>query len=445
MYLLVTPTKSNKHIDDLDGAYVSCWIKDYDPMSAYVKANFDIKKYDWNIEKVIDAPTEVSEKDFIDKDIGLELYHKAEKEGRACIYSAWPREGSNKQGRFELESSHHFDLFSSLSVQKKLRNKGRCLHYLSGKRCNQIINAHSIQKNGVLSVIANNGKVYQVSRNISDLNKKNRFVVFVLGGIKRVSTFKGFCKTHDNELFEPIDNYPLIPNFQQGFLYAYRSICKELFVKENALESIQQQYDNSKEHEAYRDLFWNMLKGVKHGYKNLCRHKDYYDSLLKNNNFKNIKYVAFLCNKEPVMAFSGILYPEFDFMGNPLQDLSNEQSQLDLITFSSAPINSGWAIIFSWHDSSSKACLQFMGSLASVVHEGYDLGDHLFRLVIATCENIAFSPVWWESLSEENKKRISVKAAVGADIFTVVQPNYLQEGLDGISKWEFSNIYSEME
>src|SRR5574337_1945141 len=56
--------------------------------------------------------------------------------------------------------------------------------------------------------------------------------------INKVSTFLGFCKYHDNNLFKPIDDQYLIPTDQQVLLYAYRSLSRELFVKENVLNNL---------------------------------------------------------------------------------------------------------------------------------------------------------------------------------------------------------------
>ena len=42
-------------------------------------------------------------------------------------------------------------------------NRGRCLHYDNGARCDAIISAHSVQKGGQLNLIVEQGHVYQLS------------------------------------------------------------------------------------------------------------------------------------------------------------------------------------------------------------------------------------------------------------------------------------------
>lgn len=393
MQISVTPTSNNFKFNEIEGAEVTCWVRDYDPISAHSKAIFYIKKYDWNIEKILDSPTVVTKSHFEGKDIGLEKYNVAIKEGLSFAYVGWLRNRKEKIiSTYNLKSSHNFDLQSYLSEQKKLRNKGRCLHFKKDDRCKEIINAHSIQKNGVLSEISSKGKVYSLSRNINDLKNNNGSLIFEKHGINKVSTFKGFCKYHDNKLFEPIDNHLLKPTKQQVFLYAYRSLCKELFLKENSLNLLLKQYEDTKEHIAYKDMFSTLVNGTRHGYENLLKHKKTYDKALNKESFNEIKYCAFFSLGSPFMAYSGVLYPEYDFLGNLIQDLSDDKNNLDMIAHCSAPTADGWSHIFAWHDSSSRTSVHFMNTLANKMHNNEEVGDLLFRFVILNCENIAFSP-----------------------------------------------------
>jgi len=442
----VVPTESNALLDEIEGAQVTCWLYDYDSSSAYSKAIFYIKKYDWEIKKVITHPTIVTKKDFIGKDIGLENYNTAEKDGMSFFYAGWYKDGKSDEANYhQLNTSHSFDLQSYLTEQKKQTNRGRCLHVESGERCNKIINAHSIQKNGVLSKIAENGKVYSLSKNISDIDINKGKVSFKKNGINRVSTFKGFCKHHDNLLFEPIDNNPLEPRGEQIFLYAYRSLCKELFVKENALNLLIKQYEDTKEHSAYEEIFSTMVKGTRFGYENLLRHKEAYDLVFKKKTFNEIEYCAFISYDSPFVAYSGVFYPEYCFKGSLIQDLSNNNNSLHLIAHFSAPTSDGWSHVFAWHKSSAVVSRHFIGTLAEKTHDKNDLGDLLFRFVVSTCENIAFSPTWWEKSNEKQLKMVVDRASYMADPFTKLDPNYLVGGLSGISNWKFPYIYSEIE
>ncbi|TPQ25920.1 hypothetical protein, partial [Methylomonas koyamae] len=127
---------------------------------------------------------------------------------------------------------------------KRQTNRGRCLHYLNGERCNEIISAHSIQKKGQLSLIAEDGHVYRLSTDQAILQRTGGVPDFKKVGVNRASTFLGFCKHHDNKLFERIDNFSLGPAKEQIALYAYRCLCREYFVKENAVAVLRKMKDH---------------------------------------------------------------------------------------------------------------------------------------------------------------------------------------------------------
>ena len=439
----VTPTKANESFTIVKNVKAFCWVRANNSQSACAKAKFYVSMYNWKIGEIEYLPVEVTEEHFSERDIGLEKYLHAQEEGMAFVCVASAKDGKTSAGPFPLKPSYAFPLSDFL--KKQLANKGRCLHYESGHRCKEIIKAHSIQKNRALSIIADKGHVYAHSSNISLLKKNKGQLTFEKKGINSVSTFLGFCSKHDNELFEPIDNYSLIPTNQQVLLYAYRSLCRELFVKENALELIKHQLGINARQNAINKLFLNIKKGTAFGLKNLKIHKKKYDNSLRKNSFSSTRYVLFTSKQKPTIAFSGIFFPDFDFMGRELQDLGNHSSKLELITICSAPMDCGWGFLFAWHATSSNVCVDFMRSLATMIHnKNNTLSDFLFRLVVTNCENTAISPKWWEHLPEDQKEQIKSKASLMADIFSVTTPPYLIKGLEGISRWDF-NVISNME
>ncbi|MFZ2406146.1 MAG: hypothetical protein WAW41_13490, partial [Methylobacter sp.] len=328
--------------------------------------------------------------------------------------------------------------------QKELTKKenGRCLHYDSGNKCNSIIDAHSIQRNRSLSSIARNGEVYVVARNIGNLKKNGDNLTYKKARIKSFSTFAGFCQYHDNELFKSIDDFPLTPTEQQIFLYAYRSLCRELFVKENSLALIDSQI---KCHNNKADIgLLNTHKVARtFSFDNLKRHKSEYDKSLKSKSYSDIKYVVFISKQKPCIAFSGLFWPDFDFLGKQLQNLGDYKTKLELITMCSAPMDdNNWGFLFAWHKNSSNICNSFMESLATAIYNNCDIGDLLFRLVISNCENLAISPQWWEKLSEDHKEKISSRVTSMAHPDIEIKHNYLMNGLEGISQWQFGETIS---
>lgn len=338
LQFLVKPTIENEKYDLVEQALAHCWIKEINPQNAYTKAAFSISKGDWKIIEFENYPIEVSESHFSGKDLGIESYLKAKSDGISIVYVGASKDRKTTAGPFQLKPSFKFPLSKYIDSQKKLSQKGRCLHYENGQRCNEIIRAHSIQKSGSLSGIAQNGHVYKFSSNIGSLKKNKGRLTCEKFGINKVSTFLGFCKKHDNELFEPIDNNFLIPTDQQVLLYSYRSLCRELFVSENALELVNTLLETGINQDAIKNTLSEYVIGKSFGLENLKKHKCNYDKSLEHKSYSSVKYVIFQSSQKPVIAFLGIFYPEFDFCGRQLQNLGDQTEDLQLLTFCSAPI-----------------------------------------------------------------------------------------------------------
>lgn len=440
MSFSVKPTKKNEEYENIESVTVSCWIKGADSDSTYIKATFQIEKFDWKIEKNVQEPIVVNEENFEGKEIGLNNFKIAKKEGMAFVYVAVSKDGKTNSTK-KIKSSYNFDLSKYLLTKKEITNEGRCLHYQADNRCNEIIKAHSIQNNGVLSEIAREHKVYCLSHNIGDLKKNNGEIILKKEYIKNFSIFRGFCKKHDNKLFEPIDNSLFSSDSkEQIFLYTYRSLSKELFDKENALNMYLNVLEDVKEHEGLYKHFASLVMGTENGYRSLKWHKDLYDNLLKKEIYREMRYVSFNSNEKLNVVFSNVLYPEYDFSGELIQDLTDMSKPFDLISFYSSPTKEGWSFVFSWHKSSNYTCFPFVQSLKIMMKKGESLSDLLFQFVITHGENFAFSPDWWESLSKENQQKITKSITHMMNPTDAIRENYIENGLKGIVNWNFETV-----
>ncbi|MEG7524635.1 MAG: hypothetical protein M3H12_16330, partial [Chromatiales bacterium] len=107
-------------------------------------------------------------------------------------------------------------------------------------------------------------------------------------GVGVASTFAGFCQKHDNELFKPIDDPYLAPNDEQVFLYAYRCLCREYFVKENATALTSADFGHTDIHEEGTSILNASNLGHQLGFNNLKRHKRFQVSLRPRDRFWDI-------------------------------------------------------------------------------------------------------------------------------------------------------------
>ncbi|MDC5856681.1 hypothetical protein [Vibrio europaeus] len=440
--LKVSPCLGNSHEISSKGAYAACWIKASDHLSAFAKATFLVERDEWHIDTVEIPPVAVTREMFIDRDVGLQNYDSASLRGFSVYYVAWSPE-VDQETELPLSTLGKLDKAKYYKDRGSLLKKGYCLHPDSISCCNQIIKAHSIQKNQSLSSISIDNHVYQLS--IKSSLEKDYSVCYEKEGINKASTFRGFCKKHDNNLFEAIDNYVLAPTEEQVFLYAYRSICRELFEKNKAVSLLNANLSSFTKDCAEKRLVNNLIEGTNYGLDNLTKIKDTYDLTLSQRTFSDMKFVVFKCNQKPNMAFSGLIYPDFDFLGNGLQDLSDTNKSLSLVTLCSAPMEGGWGYLLAWHQEKSAACDTFVASLAELINSGDSVEDALFRLIISGCENHAFSPLWWENLNSTHKEAIIQRVNEMVDPLTLVSSSYLQKGLEGIIDWSFDEVSTNLD
>lgn len=332
-----------------------------------------------------------------------------------------------------------------LAESKRQRDRGRCLHFSDGVRCNEIISAHSIQKRGQLGLIAENGHVYRFNADPSTLRQTDDGMPQPkMIGINKASAFLGFCKQHDNSLFELIDNEPLKPNKLQIALYAYRCLCREYFVKENAV-NVFRKFLNHPELDLHERTFLeSCFRGNTHGLNGLKHHKNQYENAIQNNLFDEFEFTYFTSKSRCSLQLSGLLYPDYDFLGQKLQDLGNWGSPLDLITFFTAPTDDGWAFGFGWHRSSHATCAALVQSLASQVSFGSSLADAVVRLSLSCCENHAFRMSWWDGLPLNLKQCVIKQMHLMVNPATPVPSNYLTAGMEGLADWNFEYVQTTL-
>lgn len=350
-----------------------------------------------------------------------------------------------KKCHWGLDSDKVFNFFDAAKHLKKLFNKKYCLHPdANNNLCEgNIVKAHTIQRNGGLSRIARSGHVYGLNTNAEAVRKNHGLPPIELVGTVKASTFTGFCKFHDNQIFEPIEKHDFIPCAEHAFLLSYRSLCRELFLKRvhnNSLDF----FKNSKKdiYALHQDTIdkiieWQKL-GVTTSLKSLNYHKTLYDKILKDSNFSEVKYCILLLKESPEFLSSGAIYPDFDFQGNQVQTLSIEGRVTDIISCSIIATVSGGAVVFGWLNKPSDSADKLMKSLSSLPENRKV--DAIARYTFGTCENTYLSPLWWEGLSSEKRDYILRKIQENIHPVNPGSINYLVDDNVNIVDWEISSI-----
>ena len=285
---------------------------------------------------------------------------------------------------------------------RKARNKGfskrECLHPEAPKGCmGGIINAHTIQKSGGLTEIAENGHVLTPTvDNASDLTEMKRI------GIRQASTFTGFCKLHDNKLFAPIEDRPLELSRRNAFLLAYRSLSRELYAKRRIVETdllseVPSHLITRDDKHSQRLLQGSNLLGLHDG----AIHARMGNAILKNN-FRRTYFYAIETDFIPDVLCSGVTGIEYDFNGQRLQDIA-QLKPLDLITLTLLPYKGHGIAVFAWYEKST-VNKRFIESLHSLSKS--EIPCAIVRFVFQHFENIFVAPRWWNKLSTNVQKRL---------------------------------------
>lgn len=160
--------------------------------------------------------------------------------------------------------------------------------------------------------------------------------------------------------------------------------------------------------------------------------RDYQDAFLSRDYSRFSAYLVFT-DKMPDFAVSGAIYPEFDFQGDPIQNLATSD-RLDLITYSVLPLYAYGLVAFVWDSGSASSCQKLAASLDRL--SDAELPDALVRFTYEHFENCYASPHWWDSLSEENRTRLLRRIELAASDQVVRRADCLKD--DGLrtARWK---------
>jgi SEC-C motif len=287
---------------------------------------------------------------------------------------------------------------------EKQKTLGVCLHGEAPVGCdNKIIRSHTVQRNGSLSAIAEDGHVYS-GRDLSRSGISNGVErALALIGVANASTFKGFCSFHDNDTFRAADTATKASK-EVAFQLAYRALAYEVFMKMIALptmEAIRDRIDRGLEFERQAKTQIELsfaIQGFRAGLVEHQQHKLGYDRLLAGlwrTEFSGC--IVKLDGVLPVVS-SGTFFPEFDFDGNALQSMENDLGQLSLLSFNIVVIDGQTTAIFGWDIDPTGANSKFVSSLNKIPSN--QLADVLIRFCFEISDNIFVRPSWWSSISQ---------------------------------------------
>lgn len=111
-----------------------------------------------------------------------------------------------------------------------------CLYPIKSECENCIKSAHTLQDNGILSLLCDENENVMIANPLKISYEKTAIVPT---SRHKSTTFYGFCSYHDSKVFSPIENETYMQSEEQNFLFAYRALAQEYHKKIRLKKSMQ--------------------------------------------------------------------------------------------------------------------------------------------------------------------------------------------------------------
>lgn len=273
-----------------------------------------------------------------------------------------------------------------------------CFHPEQDKCKLPIKNAHTLQNNGVLSIVAEKNHVM-----VTDLFNKVR------GGsvIRKVSkndatTFYGFCEYHDSVIFKDIELIEYNNQIKQNFLYAYRTCAQEYHKKTRAIKVLQQCFKDNPG-VFYMEGFIENYRYTELSYFDVKSYMDKFDKSLINNNFDVLENYVFEFSDIYDFAVTTMFNPAYDLVGNEINDLySTEKENLKSIFLSIIPTKNKFYMILSCLREEYSKLEAYFNQVKNLNEQ--ELKVFLNNVLPTFSENIVLSPRLWERWTPFSKR-----------------------------------------
>lgn len=252
-------------------------------------------------------------------------------------------------------------------IKRGIAESKKCWHPESGRTtCNTngageiiVTKAHSIQNNGILDKIAEDGHVSTYNVEKGEFSEKNV-------GKNLASIFWGFCNKHD-AIFEPIEKQNYTQTEEQHFLFAYRGFVVSSHKKQEV--STLMDYGEQSEND-------------------IIENKKIFDKAILAKQYSVIKTEVIELDKPYSVAVSSSFYLDFDFEGNPIPH-SEERMEDIFVTFFPTDTKSYFLISYFEEDE------HLYKNLASQLKARNNLLSDITMLIAAHTENVYFSPSYY--------------------------------------------------
>ncbi|WP_156473928.1 hypothetical protein [Acetobacter malorum] len=178
----------------------------------------------------------------------------------------------------------------------------------------------------------------------------------------------------------------------------------------------------------------------KYGYDDLCKCLNRYHQIYHSNDFSNYNYLCVEFDKKCPVVSCGAFAPEYDFLGESLQsitDLNIEEISINIYSLEESSL-----CIMGYLDGPKKVGKKFTESLLTLPHQR--IPDIILQLALSSFENTYFNEDWYNNLDkiEQEKSEIFLDNNAHPDIET--HSTYLIDCGWHVFDGKISNIYKNI-
>lgn len=265
-----------------------------------------------------------------------------------------------------------------------------------------IVKAHSIQNNRILTRIADNGEVIQLK---DDISEEGFGIAPRLVGRRVASVATNFCGMHDTDIFLPIEHRDFTPgNLEQEFLFAYRAFAREYHAKlEQTLmfKAALKKFDAPET----KDMFNKALISSEATRREMEANRIMLNQARLSSDFKHIHTYRAEFRLPCPIAVSSCFALEHDLNGNVVNCLGDLKTPLRYLTLTIFPQESKTHVLMSCLRRDRKQYTFIPKQILSrtKAHQKVIISN----MVLAYVENLFISPVWWGGKPKATQEAIS--------------------------------------
>ena len=265
-----------------------------------------------------------------------------------------------------------------------------------------IVKAHSIQNNRILTRIADNGVVIQLKEDIGD---EGFGIAPSLVGRRVASVATNFCGMHDTNIFLPIEQRDFTPgDLEQEFLFAYRAFAKEYHAKLEQTYMIRAALNRFDAAEV-KDMFNTALLGSETTLREMEATRTRLNQARSSSDFKQIYTYRSEFRIPCSIAASSCFAPELDLDGNVVNNLADLNTSLKYLMLTVFPQGSKTHVLLSCFRTDKKDLTFVPKQILSRTKAEQKV--IISNMVLAYVENLFISPIWWGGKPKATQEAIS--------------------------------------